>query len=159
MYRATDDAGYSNYLVANANWFQLADMNEFSWDNKYAGTELLFATVRGGGGGGIGTVERTSHPLNAHPSPPLLPKSPHLLYLSPSHTAFPGLKYAAAAAAPLRALNGEGKRISMHAAVWIMPVPSRLVSKFMFLQALECSDVILHQCRACILSSQCELLT
>ena len=50
MYRATGDAGYSNYLVANANWFQLADMNEFSWDNKYAGTELLFATVRDGGG-------------------------------------------------------------------------------------------------------------
>ena len=47
---AVHDDGCSNSLVANANWFQLADMNEFSWDNKYAGMQLLFATVREGGG-------------------------------------------------------------------------------------------------------------
>lgn len=46
MYRATRDAAFSNYLVANSAWFQMADMNEFSWDNKYAGAEMHLATVR-----------------------------------------------------------------------------------------------------------------
>ncbi|XP_057865446.2 endoglucanase 20 [Cryptomeria japonica] len=41
LYKATNDQTYLNFVVNNQGWSQM--MSEFSWDNKFAGAQLLLA--------------------------------------------------------------------------------------------------------------------
>lgn len=55
LYKATKENGYLQYLIRNANSLGGAtqSMNVFSWDNKYAGAQVLLAQSVMQGVGGI----------------------------------------------------------------------------------------------------------
>lgn len=44
LYKATGKSKYLNYVSSNKGWSQ--SVSEFSWDNKYAGVQVLLAKVR-----------------------------------------------------------------------------------------------------------------
>jgi endoglucanase len=48
LYKATNNNYYLQYLIRNGNALGGATqtMNVFSWDNKYAGAQVLLAQVR-----------------------------------------------------------------------------------------------------------------
>ncbi|KAM7257541.1 hypothetical protein ACFE04_013282 [Oxalis oulophora] len=41
LHKATKDSSYLNYVLSNKGWSQ--QVNEFSWDNKFAGMQMLLA--------------------------------------------------------------------------------------------------------------------
>ncbi|KAH9719391.1 Endoglucanase 20 [Citrus sinensis] len=43
LYKASEDNKYLNYVLSNQGWSQVA--SEFSWDNKFAGAQMLLAKV------------------------------------------------------------------------------------------------------------------
>ncbi|CAN6481776.1 unnamed protein product [Victoria cruziana] len=62
LFRATGDGYYMNYLIENADEMggtQIA-ITEFSWDNKYAGLQILLSKVlmEGQGGSSVPTLKR-----------------------------------------------------------------------------------------------------
>ncbi|XP_010433888.1 PREDICTED: endoglucanase 20-like [Camelina sativa] len=42
LYKATGEQSYKNYVISNKDWSQA--VNEFSWDNKFAGAQALLAS-------------------------------------------------------------------------------------------------------------------
>ncbi|CAD5324769.1 unnamed protein product [Arabidopsis thaliana] len=42
LYKATGEKSYLNYVISNKDWSQA--VNEFSWDNKFAGAQALLAS-------------------------------------------------------------------------------------------------------------------
>ncbi|KAG7552547.1 Six-hairpin glycosidase superfamily [Arabidopsis thaliana x Arabidopsis arenosa] len=42
LYKATGEKSYLNYVISNKDWSQA--VNEFSWDNKFAGVQALLAS-------------------------------------------------------------------------------------------------------------------
>lgn len=43
LYKASGDSNYLNYVLSNQGWSQA--VSEFSWDNKFAGAQVLLAEV------------------------------------------------------------------------------------------------------------------
>lgn len=43
LYKASGDGNYLNYVLSNQGWSQA--VSEFSWDNKFAGAQVLLAQV------------------------------------------------------------------------------------------------------------------
>jgi len=43
LYKATGEKSYLNYVISNKDWSKA--INEFSWDNKFAGVQALLASV------------------------------------------------------------------------------------------------------------------
>ncbi|CAH8360130.1 unnamed protein product [Eruca vesicaria subsp. sativa] len=43
LYKATGESKYLSYVISNRDWSQA--VNEFSWDNKFAGAQALLASV------------------------------------------------------------------------------------------------------------------
>ncbi|KAL9293632.1 putative cellulase [Arabidopsis thaliana] len=46
LYKATGENSYLNYVISNKDWSQA--VNEFSWDNKFAGAQALLASFYNG---------------------------------------------------------------------------------------------------------------
>ena len=44
LYKATGNDKYMNYVTSNKGWSQ--SVSEFSWDNKFAGVQILLAEVQ-----------------------------------------------------------------------------------------------------------------